>query len=162
MQSNFKKRIDGVLSNFNHDRGNLIPLLQQVQQEFGYLPEEAMQAIADFLHLSGSTVYSVSTFYTQFKLVPSGRKLVRVCQGTACHVRGGALILRDIERRLSIKPGETTADREYSLETVACVGACALAPIMIINDDVYGRMTTTDASKILGNHYTDKKAETKP
>ena len=162
MQSNFKKQIDGILSNFNHDRGNLIPLLQQVQQQFGYIPEEAMLAIADFLHLSGSTVYSVSTFYTQFKLVPSGRKLVRVCQGTACHVRGGALILRDIERRLGIKPGETTADREYSLETVACVGACALAPIMIINDDVYGRMTTTDASKILGNHYIDKKAETKP
>lgn len=162
MKSNFKKQIDGVLLNFNQDRGNLIPILQQVQQQFGYIPQEAMQAIADFLHLSGSTVYGVSTFYTHFKLTPSGRKVVRVCQGTACHVRGGALILRDIERRLGIKPGETTNDREYSLETVACVGACALAPIMIINDDVYGRMTTTDAGKILGNHHTNKRVETEP
>lgn len=160
MQSNFKKQIDSILSNFNQDRSNLIPILQQVQQEFGYLPEEAMQAIASFLHLSSSTVYSISTFYTHFKLAPSGRKLVRICQGTACHVRGGAHLLRDIERKLGIKTGETTADREYSLETVACVGACALAPVMIINDDVYGRMTNTEASKTLGNYNINKEAET--
>ncbi len=160
MQSNFKKQIDSILSDFSQDRGNLIPILQRVQYEFGYLPEEAMQTIADFLHLSNSTVYSVSTFYTHFKLTPSGRKIVRVCRGTACHVRGGAQILRDIERRLGIKPGETTTDREYSLETVACVGACALAPVMIINDNVYGRMTTTDAGKALGNYCMNKEAET--
>ena len=107
-----------------------------------------MQAIADFLHLSGSTVYSVGTFYTQFKLVPSGRKVVKVCRGTACHVRGGAGILRDTERRLCIKPGETTTDREYSLETVACVGACALAPVMIINDDIYGKVTAKKVTEL--------------
>lgn len=160
MQSNFKKQIDGILSNFNRDRSNLIPILQRAQQELGYLPEEAMQAIAGFLHLSGSTVYSISTFYTHFRLTPSGRKVVRVCRGTACHVRGGAHILRDIERRLGIKPGDTTADREYSLETVACVGACALAPVMIINDDVYGRMTTTDAGKALGDYCVNKETGT--
>ena len=160
MQSNFKKQIDGILSNFKQDRSNLIPILQQVQQELGYLPEEAMQAIAGFLHLSDSTVYSVSTFYTHFRLTPSGKKVVRICRGTACHVSGGARILCDIERRLGINPGETTTDREYSLETVACVGACALAPIMIINDDVYGRMTTTDAGKALGNYCINKEAET--
>ena len=148
MQSNFKKQIDGILSDFSQDRSNLIPILQRAQQKLGYLPEEAMQTIADFLHLSSSTVYSVSTFYTYFKLTPSGRKVVRVCQGTACHVRGGANILDDIERRLGIKPGETTADREYSLETVACVGACALAPVMIINDRVYGRMTAKKAMEL--------------
>ena len=148
MQSNFKKQIDGILSDFSQDRSNLIPILQRAQQKLGYLPEEAMQTIADFLHLSSSTVYSVSTFYTHFKLTPSGRKVVRVCQGTACHVRGGANILDDIERRLGIKPGETTADREYSLETVACVGACALAPVMIINDRVYGRMTAKKAMEL--------------
>ena len=162
MQSNFKKQIDGILSNFNQDRSNLIPILQQVQQEFGYLSEEVMQAIADFLHLSNSTVYSVSTFYTHFKLTPSGRKVVRICQGTACHVRGGAHILLDIERRLGIKPGETTTDREYSLETVACVGACALAPVMIINDEVYGRMTTTETGKTLGNYHINKEIEMEP
>jgi len=160
VQSNFNKQIDGILSNFNKDRGDLIPILQRAQQKLGYLPEGAMQTIADFLHLSSSTVYSVSTFYTQFKLVPSGRKVVRICRGTACHVRGVAHILRDIERRLGIKPGETTTDKEYSLETVACVGACALAPVMIINDVVYGRMTTTDAGKALGNYCMNKETET--
>lgn len=159
MQFTFNKELDGILSNFSQDRGNLIPILQQVQQKFGYLPEEAMQIIADFLHLSGSTVYSVSTFYTYFKLIPSGRKVVKICQGTACHVRGGAHILRDVEGRLGIKPGETTTDREYSLETVACVGACALAPVMIINNDVYGRMTNTEAGKILSNYQIDKETE---
>ena len=159
VQSNFKKQLDSILLNFKQDRGNLIPILQQVQHELGYLPGEAMQAIADFLHLSSSTVYSVSTFYTQFKLVPSGRNVVRVCRGTACHVRGSASLLRDIERRLGIKPGETTADREHSLETVACIGACALAPVMTINDEVYGRMTATDAGKALDNYRANKEAE---
>lgn len=148
MKSKFKRQVDNILSSFTQDRSNLIPILQQVQQEFGYLSEEAMRAIADFLCLSSSTVYSISTFYTQFKLTPSGRNSVKVCRGTACHVRGGAQLLRDIERRLYIKPGETTKDLEYSMETVACIGACALAPVMIINDRVYGKMTTKKIMEI--------------
>ena len=159
MEVDFKEQLDRILSSFSRDRSNLIPILQEVQQEFGYLPPEAIQGIADFLRLSNSTVYSVSTFYTQFKFTPSGKKIVRVCRGTACHVRGGARILRDIERRLGIKPGETTADREHSLETVACIGACALAPVMTINDEVYGRMTATDAGKALDNYRANKEAE---
>lgn len=160
MEADFKEQLDCILSKFSSDKSNLIPILQQVQQELGYLPQPAMQAIADFLHLSNSTAYSVATFYTQFKLVPSGKKVVRVCRGTACHVRGGARILSEVERKLGIKPGATTTDREYSLETVACVGACALAPVMIINDDVYGRMTTTDAGKALGDYYVNKETGT--
>jgi NADH:ubiquinone oxidoreductase subunit E len=148
--------MDRILSDFNRDRGNLIPILQHVQEKFGYLPEEAIQVIASFLHLSSSTVYSVSTFYTQFKLVPSGKKVIKICRGTACHVGGSASLLHDIERRLCIKPGETTSDLEHSLETVACIGACALAPVMIINDEVYGRMNTTDAGKILSNYHATK------
>jgi NADH-quinone oxidoreductase E subunit len=159
VEVDFKEQLDRILSSFSRDRSNLIPILQEVQQEFGYLPPEAIQGIADFLRLSNSTVYSVSTFYTQFKFTPSGKKIVRVCRGTACHVRGGARILRDIERRLGIKPGETTADREHSLETVACIGACALAPVMTINDEVYGRMTATDAGKALDNYRANKEAE---
>ncbi|UCG55466.1 MAG: NADH-quinone oxidoreductase subunit NuoE [Dehalococcoidia bacterium] len=154
--------MDSILSDFSRDRGNLIPILQHVQEKFGYLPEEAIRAIAGFLHLSSSTVYSISTFYTQFKLVPSGNKVIKICRGTACHVGGGASLLRDVERRLCIKPGETTYDLEYSLETVACVGACALAPVMIINDEVYGRMNTTDAGKILGNYHTTKEKTKEP
>ncbi len=160
MNSEFTRETDSILSDFSQDRGNLIPILQQVQGKFGYLPEEAIQAIARFLHLTSSTVYSVITFYTQFKLVPSGNKVIKICRGTACHVSGGASLLRDIERRLCVKPGETTGDLEYSLETVACVGACALAPVMIINDEVYGRMNATYAGKILDN-YHDAKQTTK-
>lgn len=148
---NFKKQIDGILSNFNQDKGNLIPILQQVQQNFGYLPEDVLQTVADFLRLSSSTIYSICTFYSHFKLTPPGRKVVKMCRGTACHVRGGAQILADIERRLSIKPGETTEDTEYSLETVACVGACALAPVMIINDRVYGKMSINKVMELFDN-----------
>ena len=149
MEVDFKDQLAGILSQFNRDRGNLIPILQQVQQEFGYLPQEAMQLVADFLHISNSTVYSVSTFYTQFKFTPSGKNIIRVCRGTACHVRGVAKILSEIEKQLGIKPGETTGDLKYSLETVACIGACALAPVTVINDNVYGRITTDKIAQIL-------------
>jgi NADH:ubiquinone oxidoreductase subunit E len=153
MNSAFTREINSILSDFSQERGNLIPILQHVQEKFGYLPEEAIQAIADFLHVSSSTVYSVSTFYTQFKLTPLGEEVVKICRGTACHVRGGPTLQRDIERRLNIKPGETTKDMKYSLETVACVGACALAPVMIANNRVYGKMTP----KKVAEFFNDKK-----
>ena len=150
METEFKKKLDQVLSKFNRDRDNLIPILQEIQQEFGYLPGEAMQGIAEFLRLSGSTVYSVATFYTQFKLVPSGKRVIRVCRGTACHVRGGARVLREVEKRLGIKPGETTGDWEYTLETVACIGACALAPTMTVDKETHGQMTTKKVAEVFG------------
>jgi NADH-quinone oxidoreductase subunit E len=149
VEADFKERLDDILLKFSRDRENLIPILQEVQQEFGYLPEEAMQKIADFLRLSNSTVYSVGTFYTQFKMTPSGKRVVRVCRGTACHVRGGARVLREVQKRLGIKPGETTEDWEYTLETAACFGSCALAPVVVVGQDVYGRMTTTKIEQIL-------------
>ena len=110
-----------------------------------------MLAVAKFLRLPESTVFGVSTFYAQFKLVPSGRRVVRVWRGTACHVRGGARILRDVEKRLGIKPGDTTDNLEYSLETIACFGSCALAPVMVVDRNVYGRMTTTKVGQTLGD-----------
>jgi NADH-quinone oxidoreductase subunit E len=149
MEADFKAKVGNILSRFNRNRDNLIPILQEVQQELGYLPEELMQVVADFLHLSASTIYSVATFYTQFKLAPSGKKVIRVCRGTACHVRGGARILREIEKRLGIKPGETTEDLEYTLETVACFGSCALAPVVVVGDEVYGRITAARLGQIL-------------
>jgi len=149
METDFKEQLEDILSSYSQSRDNLIPILQEVQQRFGYLPEEAMQEIADFLRLSNSTVYSVSTFYAQFKFTPTGKRTVKVCRGTACHVRGGARILREVEKKLGIKPGETTEDWEYTLETVACFGSCALAPVMVIERDVYGRMTTTKVEQIL-------------
>jgi len=149
VEANITKQLDEILSRYSGERSDLIPVLQEAQESFGYLPEGVMQRIARFLRLPESTVYGVCTFYAQFKLTPTGKRLVKVCRGTACHVRGGARILREVEKRLGIKPGETSTDLSNSLETIACFGSCALAPVMVINKDVYGRMTTTKAGQIL-------------
>ncbi len=151
METNTNKQLDDILLQYSQDRDNLIPILQEVQQRLGYLPQEAMERVASFLKLSASTVYGVSTFYAHFKLSPTGRRTVKVCRGTACHVRGGTLLLCEVEKRLGIKPGETSSDGEYTLETIACFGSCALAPVMVIDDSVHGRVTTTKAGHILGN-----------
>jgi len=144
-----EKRLNEILSSYQGKKEELIPILQQVQQAFGYLPEPMMKKIAKFLQLPESTVFGVGTFYAQFKLVPSGRNIIRVCRGTACHVRGGARILREVEKHLGIKPGESTPDLEYCLETVACIGACALAPTMVVNNATHGQMTTKKAAEAL-------------
>ena len=150
--TNIKEQLDDILSRYSKDRENLIPLLQEVQERFGYLPEEAMELVADFLKLSNSTIYAVSTFYAQFKLTPTGKRLVKICRGTACHVRGGAQVLREVEKQLDIKPGETTKDLEYTLEMIACFGSCALAPVMVIDNTVYGRITTTKVGPTLADN----------
>ena len=149
MEANITEQLDEILSQYSGESGELIPILQEAQERFGYLPEEVMRRIAKFLRLPESTVYGVSTFYAQFKLTPTGKRLIKVCRGTACHVQGGARILREVEKQLGIKPGETTSDMEYSLETIACFGSCALAPVMVIDKNVYGRMTTTKAGQTL-------------
>ena len=149
MEPDIKKQLDDILSQYQGDSSDLIPILQEAQERFGYLPEEVMTGIAKFLRLPASNVYGVSTFYAQFKFVPMGKKVVRVCRGTACHVRGADKILQEFERKLCIKPGETTEDREYTLETVACIGACALAPTLTVNKDVKGKMTTQKVREML-------------
>jgi len=142
VETNIKEQLDDILSQYGGESGDLIPILQEAQERFGYLPGEVMQWIAKFLRLPESTVYGVATFYAQFKFTPTGKRIVKVCRGTACHVQGGARILREVEEQLGIKPGGTTDDLEYSLETIACFGSCALAPIVVIDKTVYGRMTT--------------------
>jgi|TARA_B100000315_G_C14548597_1_gene574521 NADH-quinone oxidoreductase subunit E len=143
-----KQQLDDIFSHYSRESGNLIPILQEAQEEFRYLSSEVMQAIARFLQLPESAVFGVSTFYAQFKLVPSGRRIARVCRGTACHVRGGARILREVENRLGIKSGKTTEDLEYTLETIACIGACALAPTMTVDKKTYGQMTTKKVAEV--------------
>lgn len=133
--------VSEILQSHEAHRDELIPILQEVQQRFGYLPEQSMKQVANFTNIPESTVFGVATFYAFFKLVPTGKNTIQVCRGTACHVRGGARILREVEKRLGISPGESTPDLEYYLETVACIGACALAPTMRINDMTYGQMT---------------------
>jgi len=149
--SKIKEQLDDTLSRYTGDKSELIPILQEAQERFGYLPEEVMAEIAKFLQLSPATVYGVATFYAQFKFVPTGRRMVKVCRGTACHVRGAARILSEVEKRLGIKPGESTGDLEYALETIACFGSCALAPVIVVDNSVYGRMTTKKVEEILSD-----------
>jgi NADH-quinone oxidoreductase subunit E len=144
------QQMDEILVGYSGQSSDLIAILQEAQEKFGYLPAEVMQRVARFLHLTDNMVYGVSTFYAQFSFTPTGRRKITVCRGTACHVRGGAHILKEIERRLGIKPGETTEDMEYSLETVACIGACALAPTMRMGSETYGQMTTKKVAEVLG------------
>ncbi len=151
VEPDVNEQLDEILSKYSGENSNLIPILQEAQEKFGYLPLEVMQRIAKFLHLPESSVFGVSTFYAQFKLTPVGKRIVRVCRGTACHVRGGARILGEVEKQLGIKQGETSDDLENTLETIACFGSCALAPVMVVDRDVYGRMTTTKVGQILGD-----------
>jgi NADH-quinone oxidoreductase subunit E len=146
-----EERLNEILSSYEVKEDELIPILQQVQQVFGYLPEPALKKIAKFLKLPASTVFGVGTFYAQFKLVPSGRNIIKVCRGTACHVRGATGILGEVKRQLDIGPGESTPDLEYSLEAIACFGSCALAPVVVIGHNVYGRMTPARVKEVLGN-----------
>ncbi|MHB8105355.1 MAG: NADH-quinone oxidoreductase subunit NuoE [Dehalococcoidales bacterium] len=145
-----RDKLKRIFSHFNGEQQELISILQETQAQFRYLPAAAIKEIARFLCIPESTVYGVSTFYAQFKLTPLGKKVVRVCRGTACHVRGSSKVLAEVEKLLGIKAGETTEDRKYSLETVACIGACALAPTMTIDDETYGKMTTKKVAEVLG------------
>ena len=149
IETEFKEKLDEIFSHYKGQKQELIPILQEAQEVFRYLPAEVMCEIAKFLRVPESSVYGVSTFYAQFKLTPIGRKIVKICRGTACHVRGGAKILEETEKQLGIKDGETTEDLEWTLETIACFGSCALAPVMVIDKDVYGRVTTKKVKDIL-------------
>ena len=138
-----------VLKRFSRKRGNLIPVLQQVQGKLGYLPREAMLEIAEFLAIPPIDVYSVVTFYNQFRLNPPGEHSIRVCLGTACHMKGGYITLDAWKRRLGIDRGETTPDHEFDLDTVACVGCCTMAPVTVVNDKPQARVEPTKVDGLL-------------
>jgi NADH-quinone oxidoreductase subunit E len=141
--------LEQIFSSYAGKEDELIPVLQDVQAKLGYLPEEAMRAIALFTGVPESQVYAVATFYAQFRFTPIGRNHVMVCRGTACHVRGAPRILEKIEKELGIKEGETTEDLEYSLETVACIGACGLSPCITINKQVEAKMTPRRVTELM-------------
>lgn len=143
-----QERLNAVFSSFQGKRDELIPILQEVQAELGYLPEQAMLEIARFTGVPESRVYGVATFYRQFRITPKGRTQVTVCRGTSCHVQGAARILAEIEKQLGIKEGQTTPDLEYSLETVACTGACGVSPCLMINDTVEANMTPEKVAQL--------------
>ncbi|MBM3157240.1 MAG: NADH-quinone oxidoreductase subunit NuoE [Chloroflexi bacterium] len=149
-----------VLKYFDRKRENLVPILQQVQERLGYLPREALIEVAGFLKMPPVDVYGVVTFYNQFRLNPPGKHSVRVCLGTACHMKGGYIILDAWKRRLNIAPGNTTPDREFDLDTVACVGCCAMAPVNVIDNKTEGKMSPTRVDGVLLAHKLEKDKKT--
>ena len=143
------KTIDAIFTQFERKRENIIPILQAVQEEYTYLPENMMKEIADYTHVPESDIYGVATFYAQFRFEPTGDNIISVCRGTACHVRGAPAIFEEMTDILGLDGEGTTEDSKYTLETVACVGCCALAPVITINEEVHGNLTKTEVRKIL-------------
>jgi len=144
------EQFEEIFSSFKPERKELIPLLQEVNKKHGYLSEKAIIEAAKFLDMSENEVFGVASFYAMFRFTPPGEHTVKLCLGTACHVQGGRSIREALERELGVKTGETTEDGKYSLEAIACFGCCSLGPVMVVDDKVYGKMTTEKAKKILG------------
>ncbi len=153
------QEITALLPGFEKHRGNLIPILQSIQEKHSFLASTAMEMVASHLDITPNEVYGVATFYNQFRFHPPGRNQIKVCLGTACHVAGGDIILENFERKLGIKDGETTADREYSIERVACVGCCALAPVAVVNDNVQGHMQPSKVEGIFVQFQIERERE---
>jgi NADH-quinone oxidoreductase subunit E len=147
-----EKQLIEVLRGYEGRPDDLIPMLQESQRVLGYLPRWALLEVSHLTGLRPAKVFGVATFYAQFRLSPIGKHIIRVCRGTACHVRGSNRILKEIQSRLQVAPGETTKDRLFTLETVACFGSCALAPVMVVDETVYGRMNPSKAVAILDQY----------
>lgn len=147
------QRLAEVIRDHKEQPGGLMPVLQKAQEIYGYLPIEVQTMVADGLELPLSEVYGVATFYSQFSLYPKGENRISVCLGTACYVKGADKILEALEDRLGIKAGECTPDGQFSLDCTRCIGACGLAPVMMVNDDVYGRVKPQDIDKILESYH---------
>jgi len=137
--------------NPNLRKNNLIAILQKIQEFYGYLPEEALEIVAERINVPKAKIYGVCTFYSQFKLEPDGKYLVQVCNGTACHVRGAPALVDEISGILGISEGQTTPDNLFTLETVNCIGACGLAPAVVINEEIYGKVTPDKIHEIISN-----------
>ncbi len=143
------EQANSLIQKFRHHKGTLVSLLQDIQEEYSYLPKEVLEQVAQELEIPLANIYGVATFYAQFRFTPRGKHLIRVCHGTACHVNGAPTISDQVENILGIKNGETTPDGKFSMENVACLGCCSLAPVMMIDDTTYGRLTRKKVEKIL-------------
>lgn len=142
-------KVNDIIKKYGSDKSFIVPILQDVQREFNYLPKDALCAVSSRLSVPISRVYEVVTFYKAFSLKPKGRYQLTLCMGTACHVRGAELIARNVSDILGIREGDTTPDLEYSFETVGCLGACALGPILVVNGEYHGHMNIAKSTKIL-------------
>jgi NADH-quinone oxidoreductase subunit E len=146
------KELNGILLSYQGVESDLIPILQDIQSHFGYLPGKLMKEVSSFIGIPESELYGVATFYQQFRFTPIGRQHIVVCEGTACHVKGANKIIESIERHLNIKKGEVTFDLEYSLESVGCLGCCALAPCAMINHEIKSNLTLKDIKKLFSKN----------
>jgi len=143
------ERLEGILNRFEGDPTDLIPVLQEIQDNYNYLPKDELKVVAQRLNVPLTQIYSVATFYKMFSLVPKGRHQLKVCLGTTCHLKGGPRLVESVGNRLGVEPGYTTKDGNFSLETVGCLGSCAQAPMMMVDDKYYARMTVDKVPKIL-------------
>jgi NADH-quinone oxidoreductase subunit E len=151
------EKVNEVIRSHGKEPSALIPILQEVQEEYRYLPEEILTYIAMAMNLAPATVYGVATFYAQFSLEPKGKYVVKICDGTACHVRGSNPVLDAVRKKIGLQPGkQTTADLKFTVETVSCLGACGLAPVMMINDQIYGQMTAQAVEIIIDRLLAEK------
>ena len=146
------EKVDSILDNHQRDQSMLVAILQDIQSEYSYLPREALERVSEGLSIPLSRVFSVATFFKALSLEPRGRHLINVCLGTACHVRGAVRVLEAMERELAIKSGETTEDLRFTLETVNCVGACALGPVVIVDGEYHGQMKTEKVKDVLASY----------
>ena len=150
-----KEPLTNIEREFKGDHADLIPVLQKIQSVRGYLPQDAISKISRWLKISENEIYGVASFYAQFRFTPPGKRHITVCLGTACHVKGGEQMLHVLKRRLEISPGETTADGEYDLTRVACLGCCALAPVVNFDDKIYAQMSVLKLQGILDEKTKD-------
>lgn len=141
-----------IEKDFNHDKENLIMILQAIQRRYNYLPKPALSYLAEKLGVPYSKIYGVGTFYSTFSLEPRGRNIISICLGTACHVRGGERVRERLEKTLNIKDGETTEDNKFTLESVRCIGCCSLGPVIKINEDMHGRITSEEVKPVLDQY----------
>ncbi|MFZ5449060.1 MAG: NAD(P)H-dependent oxidoreductase subunit E [Thermodesulfobacteriota bacterium] len=143
------QRLDSILSRYDCDPWDLIPVLQDIQDSYSYLPKDELKEVSRRLNVPLTQIFSVATFFKMFSLVPKGRHQIKVCLGTTCHLRGGARLAESLGNKLGIEPGYTTKDMQFSLETVGCLGSCAQAPVMMVDDKYFGRTTVDKVPKIL-------------
>lgn len=148
-----------IIEKHQMKKWGLIPLLQDVQESFGYVPPETIESIAEALNLAPSHIQGVITFYAGFSTAPRGKCILKVCRGTACHVKGGKSILRVIQKDLDLEEGETSPDYQFTLETAACLGACFLAPAMMVDREYYGKLNPTKVTSVLGEYRKEKKED---
>ncbi len=153
------EKVSEILKRYQDEENGLIPILLEIQNEFGYLPKESLKRVASFLRKKPIEVWGVATFFNQFRLTPLGKNHIKVCLGTACHLAGGRLVLEALERELKIKVGETSEDGQFSLERVACIGCCMLAPVAVIKDKIYPKMSPFKIEESLIPYRQERKEE---